>query len=61
MKIRIVLFALVLASLCSAAGAQKLVLRNPIAANRLSEVVEVPLGQVLLRLQIYQPSRHAIS
>jgi hypothetical protein len=52
MQIRAVSFALVLSFLCSAACAQKLVLRNPIATNRLPEVVEVPLAQVLSHLHI---------
>jgi hypothetical protein len=52
MKIRIVLFSFVLILLFSAADAQELVLRNPIATNRLPEVVEVPLAQVLSHLQL---------
>ena len=57
-QIRVVSFALVLSFLCSAACAQKLVLRNPIATNRLPEVVEVPLAQVLSHLHITTEQAH---
>lgn len=52
MRVRTALFALVLSILPSFAGAQKLILQNPISTDRLPEVVEIPLTQVLKHLRI---------
>jgi Domain of unknown function (DUF4861) len=52
MRLRILLLVLVLSTLPSVAGGQKLILRNPIATDRLPEVMEIPLEQVLTHTHI---------